>query len=135
MSFYSLPTPAGKGGSMTMEKLFKSLTKQQHGVMNVLCARQHPSLPALGINPTTLGSLCVKRLVNVEDGVVRSTCVMEWNMTFHKDMFNKITQDCVYDVSNFIKIGYRIRAIQTLREYTGWGVREAKTWVDFNYPK
>jgi len=75
-----------------MEEIFNSLNKRQHAIMDVLCAKQHPYLPAAGLEAGTLGTLCVKGLVNVEDGKVRSTCVMLWNMTFHKELFDMIFQ-------------------------------------------
>lgn len=118
-----------------MEKLLRSLSKQQHAVMDVLCAKQHPYLSAAGIEPTTLGALCAKRLVNVEDGKVRSTCTMLWNMTFHKEMFDIISQKCMDEISVLTEIGYRIAAIRELRERTGWGIREAKEWMDHHFPK
>lgn len=118
-----------------MEEIFRSLSKQQHAVMDVLCTKQHPYLPAEGLNPTTLGALCARRLVNVEDGKVHSTCTMLWNMTFHKEMFDMISQKCMDEISVLTKIGYRITAIQKLREFTGWGIHEAKTWMDINFPK
>jgi hypothetical protein len=122
-----------KGGFM--ETIFKALSEQQHAVMDVLCAKQHPYLPAAELNPTILGTLCAKRLVNVEDGKVRSTCAMLWNMTFHKELFDMISQRCMEQLSDLTKCGYRITAIRELRETTGWGIHEAKTWMDINYPK
>ena len=118
-----------------MKDVFKTLSKQQHGIMDVLCAKQHPYLPATGINPTTLGSLCAKRLVNVEDGKVRSTCIMLWNVIFHKEMFNMITQECIDEMSVLTKAGYRITPIKRLREITGWGIHEAIAWMDIHFPK
>jgi len=118
-----------------METIFRALSKQQHAVMDVLCTKQHPYLPAAGLNPTTLGSLCAKKLVNVEDGKVRSTCVMLWNMTFHKELFDMISQECMDEVEVLIEGCRRITAIQTLREYTGWGIRESRIWMDLNFPK
>jgi len=118
-----------------MKEIFKSLTKQQHAVMEVLCAMQHPRISATGINPTTLGSLCAKRLVNVENGMVRSPHVMSWNMTFHKEMFDMITQECGNKMLAEVIGEHRINAIRVLRECTGWDIREAKQWLDFNLPK
>ena len=120
---------------MGMKKVFRSLTKKQHAIMDVLCAIQHPVILATSINPTTLGSLCVKGLVNVNFGEVRSTCPMEWNSTFHKELFDMITQACVDKILDEVIVGRRISAIRVLREHTGWGVRESKRWLDFNLPK
>jgi hypothetical protein len=120
---------------MSLEKVFKSLTKKQHAIMDVLCAIQHPVIAAANINPTTLGSLCAKGLVNVKYREVSSTCVMEWNMVFHKEFFDMITQECVDKVLDEVIVGRRISAIRVLWEYTGWGIHEAKRWLDFNLPK
>ena len=116
-----------------MEKVFRSLTKRQYAIMDVLCAIQHPVMAAASINPTTLGSLCAKKLVNVKSGVVCSNCVMLWNMTFHKEMFDMISKECIDKIGLFIRANHRISAIRVLREYTGWGIHKAKLWVDFNY--
>lgn len=118
-----------------MKEIFRTLSKQQHAVMDVLCAKQHPYLPATGIKAGVLGALCAKGLVNVEDGKVRSTCTMLWNMTFHRELFDMISQECMDEVEILIEGCRRITAIQTLREHTGWGIRESRTWMDINYPK
>ena len=118
-----------------METILKTLSKQQHAVMDVLCAKQHDYLPAAELEPATLGFLCAKKLVNVEDGKVSATCSMLWNMTFHKEMFDLISKKCMGEVSDLIVMGSRIYAIQALRRYTGWGVHESKEWMDINFPK
>ena len=118
-----------------MKEIFKSLTKHQHGVMEVLCSIQNPRIAAANLKPATLGSLCAKKLVNVDDGMVSSTCVMLWNMTFHEEMFEVISQKCLDDMIMAVVVGHRIAAIQTLRETTGWNIHEAKTWLDINLPK
>ena len=118
-----------------MKEIFKSLTKHQHGVMEVLCSIQNPRIAAANLKPATLGSLCAKKLVNVDDGMVSSTCVMLWNMTFHKEMFDMIDQNCIDTIPNFTKIGYRIAAIRELRINTGWDLRKAVEWINLNYPK
>jgi len=120
---------------MSLTQIFKSLTKQQHAVMDVLCSTQNPRITAANLKSATLGSLCAKKLVNVDDGIVSSTCIMLWNMTFHKEMFDMIDQNCIDTISDFTKIGYRITAIRELRATTGWDIHEAKAWMDLNYPK
>ena len=118
-----------------MEKVFKTLSKQQHAVMDVLCTKQHSSIAATDLKPATLGSLCAKKLVNVEDGKVHATYPMLWNMTFHKEMFDMVSKKRMDDISTSIKMGYRIAAIMMLREGTGWDIHEAMEWMDHHFPK
>ena len=120
---------------MNTKKIFNSLTKKQHVVLNVLCSLPHQRIYAADINSSTLGSLCAKRLVNVENGVVCPTCAMSWNMAFHKEMFDMVTKECMDKMGLLIWSGRRIGAIKVLRETTGWGIHEAKNWMDLNYPK
>ena len=119
---------------MSLKKVFRSLTKHQHAVMEVLCSVQNPRIAAANLKPATLGSLCAKKLVNVDDGIVSSTCVMLWNMTFHKEMFDMITQEHIDKLGYLIWSGRRIVAVMVLRECTGWGIHEAREWMNLHYP-
>lgn len=118
-----------------MKEIFKSLTKHQHAVMEVLCSAQNPRIAAADLKPATLGSLCAKKLVNVDNGIVSSTCIMLWNMTFHKEMFDMIDQNCIDTISDYSKMGYRIAAIRELRTATGWDIHKSVEWMNLNYPK
>ena len=119
---------------MNLVRVFRTLTKAQHKVMDVLCT-MHGAIPAVNLKPATLGALCTKKLVNVNEGMVSSTCVMLWNMTFHKEMFDVITKERVDKMEYLIWSGKRIGAIRILRECTGWGLRESVEWMNLNYPK
>ena len=119
-----------------METVFRTLSKAQHNVMDALCTSSTTTIcEAHTIKPATLGSLCIKGLVDVKSGIVYSTCTMLWNMTFHKEMFDMISKECMDKIGSFMWTGHRVSAIKVLREYTNWGIHEAKLWVNFNYPK
>lgn len=43
-------------------------------------------------------------------------------------------KDLVQEVGNLMNQGQKIHAIKLAREATGWGLKEAKDWVEAGYP-
>lgn len=115
--------------------MFEKLTKAQRAVINVLCTMQQRTMPAMDIKPATLGTLCAMALVDVVDGAVRATCIFQWNLAYHPEMYPSPTDTCLDNICELLTAGMRIGAVHALRTDTGMGLKNAISWMDHHYPK